>query len=600
MDREKLINIVQHSDTWLSRRRALIALSHQHDPTLYDLYIHALTDPVGEVRHAAILALSRLGQSQAVAELAKPRFLQSPHLNIRWATVRALGQLGDTHIIDRLFHLVDDQEWLVRNEAMAVMREKIRILVQEGDPARASILIRMLGVKDKEIVDLAIQGLIDLESACMDILIDALKNVRPGIRRHAAFVLGEAREDRATSNLIDTLEDQNPQVRAAAVTALGKIQDKESLKHLVSMLGEADRTVCRAIVDAVIRFGANAIPYLHSALHHSRDKAKTSAIIQALGELRQPSSMPLIMDHLSSTYFTVRTIAVKALSRYGSPVIDSLLSMLNTNRTDISELLETARDNPVLDNRLRAIDALGALQDHRAAELLKTLLEDDAPEISKAANEALVQIGTSAWGRCGALMILGEIGDESIVAFVVKALEDDSPHVRFESVKAIGRLNGKDANEQLIEVAKEDPVQEVRTEALRHLRELAGHTDSLFQCALDTLEDEQASVRLESTRILGDFVRESAIQPLMKRLADPVWGVRVSAENALCSYGDKIVPKLLKLIRHERQEARYRVISALGRLGDQRAVEPLRHILQNEDPPPKIMEITKQSLALFK
>lgn len=600
MDKAQLINTVRHSDTWLSRRRALIALSHQPDPILYDLYIHALNDPVGEVRHAAILALSRLGEHRAVSELAKPRFLQSPDLTIRWATVRALGQLGDTHIIDRLFHLVDDEEWLVRNEALEAMREKIRILVQEGDPAQASILIRMLGVKDKEIVDLAIQGLIDMESACIDILIDALKNVRSAIRRHAAFILGQAQENRATGNLIEALKDQDSRVRAAAVTALGKIQNKEALKPLVSLMGESDQTLCHAIVNAVVQFGRDAIPYLHSALHHSRDKAKTSAIIQTLGELKQPESMPLIMDHLSSTYFTVRSIAVKALARYGRPVTDPLLSMLNINRTDISELLHTARNDQVPDNRLRAIRALGALQDHRAAELLKSLLEDDAPVISEAANEALVEIGTSAWGRCGALAVLGDIGDASIVPFVLKALEDDSPHVRFESVKAIGRLHGTDATEKLIEVAKKDPVHEVRTEALRHLRELAAHTDVLFQCALDTLQDEQASVRLEATRILGDFVKESAIQPLLERLADPVWSVRVSAENALCSYGEKIVPTLLKLIHHERQEARYRVISALGRLGDRRAVEPLQNMLQNDEPAPKIVEISKQSLALLK
>ncbi len=598
--RSKDIQTALSSEDWLSRRRALIGLSHQHNPHLYGIFIQALTDPVSDVRHAAIIALSRLGDTEAVTELAKPKFLQARDANIRWAVARALGTLGDIHVIDHLFQLADDEEWRVRNEAMEVLREKVETIVRRGDPSQARILIRMLSVPDEGIVDLAKEGLVDISSPCLDLLIEALNSVHDTVRIHAANILGSTHCRQAAPQLIQALEDSHPQVRLEAARALGASGDPKAIAPLISGLSDRNEAARQARVDALVRFGEPVLDSLHSTLKHARDKHVISALLSALGALQSPSSIHILVDHLNSGYYIVRHAAVKALQRYGTDARDALLTLLVVNDNDIRSLMATAESDANADNRVRAIRALGELEDHRSTPLLKSLLNEPDSKVTRAAEAALVRVGCAAWGRCGALEVLGELEDDTLVQKILPSLSDDSPHVRYEAVKAIGRQGAEPVAEALRTVAVHDAVAEVRTQAFKVLRELPSQTEELAAIAIQAMGDEDPSVRLEVTRILGDLVHPDGIDVLIDRLADPVWGVRVSAENALINYGPDIVQRLLSLLDWDKSEALYRVIHALGRLGDTTAISRLEMVLQQRKDHRKLQEVTRESLMILK
>ena len=67
---------------------------------------------------------------QAIDELTKPKILQSPVTNIRWAAVIAVGTLGDYRVIDHLLEVLDDREWIVRNQAVTELKDKIQEIIQ--------------------------------------------------------------------------------------------------------------------------------------------------------------------------------------------------------------------------------------------------------------------------------------------------------------------------------------------------------------------------------------------------------------------------------------------------------------------------------------
>ena len=54
-----LLNEAQSNPDWRERRLALIDLSYEKDESIVPVLMDKLDDPISEVRHAAIMAISR-------------------------------------------------------------------------------------------------------------------------------------------------------------------------------------------------------------------------------------------------------------------------------------------------------------------------------------------------------------------------------------------------------------------------------------------------------------------------------------------------------------------------------------------------------------
>ena len=178
--------------------------------------------------------------------------------------------------------------------------------------------------------------------------------------------------------------------------------------------------------------------------------------------------------------------------------------------------------------------------------------------------------------------MLGHIGDDKVVTQVIELLQDDSINVRNAAIQALGDLNDDRAVKPLVEIAKNDPEQEVRQSAFRVLRELASGSQLLFDIAIAALDDTSPDVRVQATRILGDFKDERAIDPLLRCLSNQSWSVRFSAENSLYSQGKRVVPDLIQILLQDSLLAKRRAISALGRIGDPQAIKPIEKVLAKE------------------
>jgi HEAT repeat protein len=581
-----LLAVSQNDPDWRERRLAIVDLSYEGDEGVGSALLGRLTDPVSEVRHAAILALTRLGVKDMIPELLKPKLLGSPETQIRWAVASALGKLGDHRIMDSLIRLAEDDEWLVRNEARAGLKEKVREILEAGDGSLSRYLVRMLSVDDPEIVEMAVEGLRNLGDACCPVLLESLESVRDAVRRHTARTLGLIGDDRAVDALTQVLaSDPDPGVRAEAATALGLIGEARALRPLISAMADRDDEARKRVIDAVVRYGEVATEPVMVALEYGNTKQERIAAIAALGSIGDPKAVPVLIEHLRSSYYLIRMATMSALGCYGDRVVEPLLDVLSFNRSDIGVLCDEAENSDDLGTRLRAVRALGDLEDHRAVPLLKSLLSTPERELGLEAQESLIKVGCAAWQRCGALNVLGRIGDKGVVPEVLDLLRDDSIHVRRQAVETLGELQDEKAVEPLIELAKADPDHEVRRAALRVVRELAAGMSVLFDTALALVNDSSYDVRAGAVRILGDFRDERAITPLLRSLSDPSWNVRYSAENSLCTQGRKVVPGLIEVLEKGELVARNRALSALGCIGDTQAIEHVEKLLARETNP---------------
>jgi HEAT repeat protein len=593
---DSILGVIRDAQDAALVRAAVMDLGYEKDDAAYPVLLAKLNDKNPGIQHAAVISLGRYGRAAAIDELIKPKIFRSPHSNIRWAAVTALGKLGDSRVIDHLLKAVEDPEWIVRTQAVAELIAKVRDIIDRRDVRLARVLVHMLGLNNEEIVGLAIDGFKELECECASLLLDSLSNSSALIRANAARALGRLQARTAGPALIELLHDSRPDVRARAAEALGAIGDRSSIEPLVQKIKDHAAKVQEAAGAALIKFGKTSTMPLLNALALERDKFALKAFLLLLGKIGDPKAVPALIAHLRSSYYIVRQAALTALTRFGGTVVDLLVPLLSFNRSNIEELKKDAAEHTRPEPQMRAIKALGGLEDHRAVSLLKKLVEEGLPDIQEAATAALGQIGCGAWARCCALKVLAEVGKPDLVTRLLPSLEDDSDNVRFEAIKAIGRLGGPAALAPVLNCTSTDRSDFVRAEAFRVLRVIGAGQPSVPETAIRALDDKARDVRAQAAAILGVFHDKKSLPLLLKAMADEHWSVRESAENALLNFGADAVPPLLEALKSPLWTTRFRAARMLGELGDPAAIPALKKIAEAKDEQKEVRDKAEASL----
>jgi HEAT repeat protein len=594
---EPIFRIIRESHDASAVRAAIMDLGYETRDEVYPVLVAKLNDPNPGIQHAAVISLGRFGRADAVQELIKPKIFRSPAANIRWVAVAAVGKLGDYRVIDYLLKAVDDPEWIVRTQAVTELMGKVQEIRDCRDHRQIHVLIHMLSLESEEIVGLAVEGLKEFGADSLTLLREALNNSSATIRMNAARALGKIASTQSAPCLLSALEDGDWRVRAGAAEALGAIGDPASIEPLIQKIHDNVAKVQEQASLALIRFGKQATTPLLHALSRERNKFVLRAILMALGKIADPRSISSLIGHLRSSYFIVRQAALTALGRFGPGVIDLLLPTLSYNSSDIGPLIRDAGDMDHPELQVRAVKAIGGLEDHRAVLTLKHLVNEASPEVQEAAIQALFQIGCAAWERCSAIKVLAEVGGPSLVSRLAPSLKDDSDNVRYEAVRSFGKWGGSDAVQFLTQVAVKDRAVFIRAEAIRALRTVGNGGQEVLETALRGLKDKGREVRVQAASLLGLSQNEKSILPLLNAMSDPHWSVRQRAENALLNFGFSAVQPLIGSLGSRHWTTRFRAARLLGELGNKEAVAPLKVLLARKTERDDVRKTAEAALA---
>lgn len=118
-----------------------------------------------------------------------------------------------------------------------------------------------------------------------------------------------------------------------------------------------------------------------------------------------------------------------------------------------------------------------------------------------------------------------------------------------------------------------DPTQEVVLEEEKVKDEI--------DIQIDLLKDPDWVVRREAAITLGEMGDERCVEPLAAALRDGDWQVREVAIEGIGQIGSPAVEVLLKLLRD--WDVRKSAIMALGKIRDERVLEPLMQQLRNDE-----------------
>lgn len=290
----------------------------------------ALADCLGDdmdfVRESAAEALKKLGDKRATSALIAA--IDDESEEVHEAVLNALGELKD----EKAFDALADRIWNDEDELdFAVLGN----LVKYGERALFTFSNLLTDVDENIEQRELYRGLVPYANAAADVLVMALQDRRPIVRKNAAQLLWALcvllEDDRVVPPLINALEDPQTAVRQAAADALGLFQDSRAVDPLINRLSDPERDV-------------------------------RMAAIRSLGIIRDMRAVPSLIDKLNASDFMERSQAADMLQHFQPPSIEPLLGMVGDpslpaeSREEAARLLSTS-DDP------RAIEAMRRLLD---------------------------------------------------------------------------------------------------------------------------------------------------------------------------------------------------------------------------------------------
>lgn len=273
------------------------------------LLIATLSDPVREVRLAAVEALGGLKDTVAIRALIEV-LKKDTEAMVRRAAAWSLGELDDPRAIPALSDaLRGDTDVEVRRNAAHALGE---IEDARAVPALSDALRRDRDITVRKAV---VQALSDIEDpASAAVLFPVLKDSDPEMRQLAAEALGSIENLNSVDELMPLVRDDVAEVRRAAVQALGSLEDKKALPALARALGDSDVEVRRAAAQAIGDLDElhQAPPELIRALRDADPEVRQNAV-QALGNIDDPAGVAPLAALLKDPDVEIRRAAVEAL-----------------------------------------------------------------------------------------------------------------------------------------------------------------------------------------------------------------------------------------------------------------------------------------------
>jgi len=405
-----------------------------------------------------------------------------------------------------------------------------------------------------------------------------LNNEDVEVRREAVASLSGKPGDLYILMLLRALEDVNWRVRNTAMDILVEEHPVDKfIEGLIRLLYLDDNAGARnSAIEALIRLNKKATPFLIEAFKTpNRDVRKF--IIDVLGEYEDNRSLPLMLDALKDEDENVRATAIEHIGRIReSSVVDALIAILE------SDDIWTAYP---------AADALGRIGDKKAV-----------PSLIKALQKQTL--------RGPAIKALSSIADPITLQYIVPFLEDPSKTMQEDTILGIQRFYHKGVREEII------------TDAIKSLL-----GDKILETLIEHIWSVKPDVRISAILILGMMKDERALRPLLEVSQDENFREEVKralvfigkdkpeflldlfeTDNAyqkrfLCEVAGSIASPvyfatLEKLLSDEDGHVRSLAAIAISRLGNQKAIEPLKKLLT--DPYEDVQDAAVKALSNLK
>ena len=435
-----------------------------------------------------------------------------------------------------------------------------------------------------------------------NVLIEALHTHDEQIKVGLAMTLGNIKSQNAVARLVEVVQDHFGSVRKAALHALAQIGGPAAINAILLRLGDGAKDVVDEASRALIALGEQpyAQAILIDSLRHLFNVEIKRKILAIMGQIKHPALLEAIIENLGNSYFFIRASATEALVRFGAAAIPKVTEILAVTPIPVATLIAEALEARQIQTRIKAIQALGVLKNSAALETAKELSQTADDHIASAAQQAYFEITKGIWERANAAYVLGEFGDPQAVPLLIATLQDESTRIRTAVLGALRKLRDERAIEPVARLATADPDGRIRTEAVAALVGIGFFPAAVKTALLQALHDEQPDVRVEAARGLGKIPDDDVVDALLSKLPDDSFGVRRNVLNALYTIGKRIAPKVTALLETTPEKvSKGSALILSGVLLIQESIPLIERLLQAETDP-DLLAIGRQVLQGLK
>ena len=464
----------------------------RHGPSVVDPLIEQLSSDDADTRHAAVVALGRIGNRRATAALV--RLLGGDRDEIVPAA-GALARIGDGAAFEPLVPLLGHEDAGVRQAVIAAINSighpdtaaRMRALIASDEPRLRESAVKVAGYfgvdecrtpvlnacrdADEIVRRAALEHLPFFEDVpALDVISRALVEDTPRVRASAAQALGRLRDPGARAPLIAALEDEDSWVRYFAAGSLGALGWVDACDRL-EVLAREDRAqhVRLAALAALGKLCSESAVAVLASVAAEADDDLAGGAIKALGGVPSADAWPPLQQAMRSSSMTRRLAAVEALARRGGAEAVQLLQWTAAadpeppvTRAAVDALESLARSDQTC--WPEAIDALVALTADASRRpdcitALSAIPPDRAGSVARGLQSASPDV------RCATVEALGRMRHVQSSRLVSDALDDAVPLVRHAAVLALAHLGSRVADPKLAQMADTDPDPHVRQAA---------------------------------------------------------------------------------------------------------------------------------------
>lgn len=332
------------------------------------------------------------------------------------------------------------------------------------------------------------------------------------------------------------MADEDWRVRRSAVEALAARRDPGLVDALVSALREGHRnfSVLSSALQLLSMTGIDLTASLIDLLEHPDADLRTQAAL-ALGTQSDPAAVGALLQALDDDDANVRFHAIDALGKLRPAAALERLARIAESRDFFLAF--------------PALEALSHINDPGVAPRLVPLLEDEL-------------VGDQAAD------VLGQIGDEDAIPPLVAAL--DRSHPSPASVAgALIAIHGRYA--------------ELFSGGSEHIEELVRRSISGggAQRVIEAAQRASGAPLRHFATMLG-WLRGNEVERVLAQLVGTP-GALGELLEAIVRFGAPMVDRLIEQLQSADVDTRRAAATALGRIGDGRAVEPLLSLLDADD-----------------
>jgi HEAT repeat protein len=457
----------------------------------------------------------------------------------------------------------------------------------------------MKALKDPEQAEAAVDNLRQLgDKAAEPALVEAFQNAteQPELREKLAEIFNKWQTKSAVKPLVDAIDftigpnkdgkkakrtNRANEKIASALGALGDLSAGAPLLRLMDTTKEP--TVQRAAMRALAKLKyKDAVDELIKRADNEStgqpDRVLRNNALFALGEIADPKAIPTLIKALyrekSADFFH----AALSLVKIGDPAIEPLIKTMNGENQDVMPLVEQTPG--ALETK--AAKVLGDIGNNKVVEdLLRVAEKIQKWEFEPIRNQAM----------SGVIAAIGALGDKRGLPLIQKYLHKDLWDLRSICANAINLIGDRSQLSELKTLSFTNQEPRTRTPLIEAIGNLGTHEMVPLLTEKERIEKEpdiKAALKDSVNRLTAYAQCKQDAACWIGKLSDTVPAVREKAVYELGRLGDqKAVDPLLKIIGDQSENVRFALIYAFDQLKPRKAIEPLEELVASEKGSPR-------------